>query len=90
MGASEVGDCGCDGVFSHVWSYLDHETDARTCAELETHLNSCAYCQRMVQFNQQLKKLVRRCADPSPAPAAAPAQLRARVQAIIQVRKPLT
>jgi len=87
MGASEVGDCGCDGVSSHVWSYLDHESDPPTCAELEAHLKSCAYCQRMVQFNQQLKQLVRRCADPGPVPAAAPDQLRARVQAIIRVRR---
>ena len=88
MGAPEVGDCGCDGVSHHVWSYLDHETDATTCAQLEAHLESCAYCQRMVQVHQQFKALVRRCADADPAPPAAPAQLRARVEAIIQVSKP--
>ncbi|HEX9342753.1 MAG TPA: zf-HC2 domain-containing protein [Actinomycetota bacterium] len=90
MGAPEVGDCGCDGVLNHVWSYLDHESDPPTCAELEAHLRTCTYCQGLVQFNEQLKKLVRRCADPGPAPAAASAQLRARVQAIIKVRRTLS
>jgi anti-sigma factor (TIGR02949 family) len=90
MGAPEVGDCGCDGVFDHLWAYLDHEAAPRTCAELEAHVRTCAYCQKAVQFNEQFKKLVRRCADPSPAPAAAPPQLRAKVQAIIKIRRTLS
>lgn len=88
MGPPEVGDCGCDGVYDHLWPYLDHEVDASTCAKLEAHLASCEYCQRMVQFNHKFKTLVRRCADPDPAPAAAPPRLRARIQAIVRVRKP--
>jgi mycothiol system anti-sigma-R factor len=82
MGSSEVG--GCEAVLSYVWLYLDHEAPPTTCAELEAHLKVCPSCQRAVRFDHKFKQLVRRCADPGPAPSGAGESLRLRIEAIIR------
>ena len=87
MGSPEVGGCDCDDVRRHLWSYLDREADPPTCAELEAHLEACAYCQRMVQFDQSFKRLVRRCADAEPISPSVVETLRTRVEAVIRVRR---
>jgi mycothiol system anti-sigma-R factor len=86
MGSPEVG--GCDGVRRHLWPYLDRETDPPTCVELEAHLDGCAHCRRMVEFDQRFKQLVRRCADVEPVPPSVVETLRTRVEAVIRVRRP--
>jgi mycothiol system anti-sigma-R factor len=86
MGAPEVG--GCDGVWRHVWLYLDRETDPPTCAELERHVSVCATCQRVVQFDRKFKLLVRRCADAGPVPRSAVEALRARLEAELRLQPP--
>jgi mycothiol system anti-sigma-R factor len=87
MGSPEVGGCDCDEVRRHLWSYLDKETDVPTCAELEAHLEECAYCRRMVRFDQQFKQLVRRCADAEPVSPRVVETLRTRVEAVIRIRQ---
>jgi mycothiol system anti-sigma-R factor len=86
MGSPEVG--GCDGVRSHLWLYLDRETDPPTCAELDAHLADCAPCRRMVEFDQRFKQLVRRCADAEPVPPKVVETLRTRVEAVLRIRRP--
>ena len=85
MGSPEVG--GCDEVRRHLWLYLDKETDPPTCAELDAHLAECAYCRRMVAFDQRFKQLVRRCADAEPVPPKVVETLRTRVEAVIRIRR---
>ena len=87
MGSPEVGGCDCDGVRRHLWPYLDSEADPPTCAELEAHIEDCAYCRRMVEFDQRFKQLVRRCADPGPIPPSVVEKLRYRVEAVIRIRQ---
>jgi mycothiol system anti-sigma-R factor len=86
MGSPEVG--GCGEVWRHLWPYLDKETDPPTCAELEAHMNDCAHCRRMVEFDQRFKQLVRRCADAEPVSPSVVETLRTRVEAVIRVRRP--
>jgi mycothiol system anti-sigma-R factor len=86
MGSPEVD--GCDELRSHLWLYLDRETDPPTCAELEAHMVECAHCRRMVEFDQRFKQLVRRCADAEPVPPSVIETLRTRVEAVIRVRRP--
>jgi mycothiol system anti-sigma-R factor len=85
MGSPEVG--GCDELRRHLWLYLDKETDPPTCAELEAHMDECAHCRRMVEFDQRFKQLVRRCAD-EPVPQTVVETLRTRVEAVIRIRRP--
>jgi anti-sigma factor (TIGR02949 family) len=83
-GSSAAG--GCDEVRRHLWPYLDNETDLPTCAELEAHLEDCAHCRRMVEFDQRFKRLVRRCVDAEAVPASTVEQLRDRAARLIGTR----
>lgn len=86
MGSPEVGGGDCDDVRRHLWSYLDRKTDPPTSAELEAHLEGCAYCRRMVGFDQSFKRLVRRCADAEPVSPSVVEALRVQVQRVRDAR----
>jgi anti-sigma factor (TIGR02949 family) len=86
MGSPEVGDC--DEARRHLWPYLDKEADRPTCAELEAHLDECDHCRRMAEFDHRFKQLVRRCADAEPVSQIVVETLRAKVEAVIRVRRP--
>jgi mycothiol system anti-sigma-R factor len=59
----------CDDVLSHVFEFLDHETDDARRAVIAEHLDDCSSCLRQFGIEQEFKALVRRrCGGDSPPP----------------------
>ena len=59
----------CDDVLSHVFEFLDHETDDARRAVIAEHLEDCSPCLRQFGIEQEFKALVRRrCGGDSPPP----------------------
>src|SRR3954451_18305536 len=59
----------CDDVLSHVFEFLDHETDDARRAVIAEHLDDCSSCLRQFCIEQEFKALVRRrCGGDSPPP----------------------
>src|SRR4051794_22581187 len=66
----------CDDVLSHVFEFLDHETDDARRAVIAEHLEDCSPCLREFGIEQEFKALVRRrCGGDAP-----PSGLRERVK----------
>src|SRR5215210_10875 len=66
----------CDDVLSHVFEFLDHETDDVRRAVIAEHLEDCSSCLREFGIEQEFKALVRRrCGGDKP-----PAGLRERIK----------
>src|SRR4051812_50226691 len=59
----------CDDVLSHVFEFLDHETDDARRAVIADHLEECSPCLRQFGIEQEFKALVRRrCGGDVPPP----------------------
>src|SRR5437764_7672437 len=59
----------CDDVLSHVFEFLDHETDDSRRAVIAAHLEDCSSCLRQFGIEQEFKALVRRrCGGDTPPP----------------------
>ena len=59
----------CDDVLSHVFEFLDHETDDQRRALIAEHLEDCSGCLRQFGIEQEFKALVRRrCGGDTPPP----------------------
>ena len=59
----------CDDVLSHVFEFLDHETEPARRAVIAEHLEDCSPCLRQFGIEQEFKALVRRrCGGDSPPP----------------------
>ena len=58
----------CDDVLSHVFEFLDHETDDSRRAVIAEHLEDCAPCLRQFGIEQEFKALVRRRCGGDPTP----------------------
>ena len=59
----------CDDVLSHVFEFLDNETDDERRAVIAEHLDDCAPCLRQFGIEQEFKALVRRrCGGDTPPP----------------------
>ncbi|MGY1617492.1 mycothiol system anti-sigma-R factor [Geodermatophilus sp. SYSU D00691] len=59
----------CDDVLSHVFEFLDHETDDSRRAVIAEHLEDCSSCLRQFGIEQEFKALVRRrCGGDVPPP----------------------
>ena len=59
----------CDDVLSHVFEFLDHETDDARRAVIAEHLEDCSGCLRQFGIEQEFKALVRRrCGGDVPPP----------------------
>ena len=59
----------CDDVLSHVFEFLDHETDDARRAVIAEHLEDCSGCLREFGIEQEFKALVRRrCGGDAPPP----------------------
>ena len=57
----------CDDVLSHVFEFLDHETDDARRAVIAEHLDDCSPCLRQFGIEQEFKALVRRrCGGDAP------------------------
>jgi len=69
----------CEQVLKHLVAYLDHETDARTAAQMERHLEECRGCFSRAEFEKRLKAHVREAGS-----TTAPAHLRARIKKLIE------
>jgi mycothiol system anti-sigma-R factor len=66
----------CDDVLTHVFEFLDHETDDARRAVIAEHLEDCSSCLREFGIEQEFKALVRRrCGGDVP-----PAGLRERIK----------
>jgi len=66
----------CDDVLSHVFEFLDHETDDARRALIAEHLEDCSSCLREFGIEQEFKALVRRrCGGDKP-----PVGLRDRIK----------
>ncbi len=66
----------CDDVLSHVFEFLDHETDDARRAVIAEHLEDCSSCLREFGIEQEFKALVRRrCGGDKP-----PTGLRDRIK----------
>ena len=66
----------CDDVLSHVFEFLDRETDDARRAVIAEHLEDCSSCLRQFGIEQEFKALVRRrCGGDAP-----PAGLRERIK----------
>ena len=59
----------CDDVLSHVFEFLDHETDDARRAVIAEHLDDCSPCLRQFGIEQEFKALVRRRCGGDPTPA---------------------
>ncbi|MGY2080808.1 mycothiol system anti-sigma-R factor [Modestobacter sp. SYSU DS0657] len=59
----------CDDVLSHVFEFLDHETDDARRSVIAEHLEDCSPCLRQFGIEQEFKALVRRrCGGDAPPP----------------------
>ena len=59
----------CDDVLSHVFEFLDRETDDARRAVIAEHLDDCSSCLRQFGIEQEFKALVkRRCGGDTPPP----------------------
>jgi mycothiol system anti-sigma-R factor len=58
----------CDDVLSHVFEFLDHETDDARRAVIAEHLDDCSPCLRQFGIEQEFKALVRRRCGGDPTP----------------------
>ena len=66
----------CDDVLSHVFEFLDHETDDARRHLIAEHLEDCSPCLRQFGIEQEFKALVRRrCGGDAP-----PVGLRDRIK----------
>ena len=66
----------CDDELSHVFEFLDHETDDARRAVIAEHLEDCSSCLREFGIEAEFKALVRRrCGGDAP-----PAGLRERIK----------
>ncbi|WP_104525615.1 mycothiol system anti-sigma-R factor [Blastococcus atacamensis] len=66
----------CDDVLTHVFEFLDHETDDDRRAVIAEHLEDCSSCLREFGIEQEFKALVRRrCGGDKP-----PSGLRDRIK----------
>ena len=66
----------CDDVLSHVFEFLDRETDDARRAVIAEHLEDCSPCLRQFGIEQEFKALVRRrCGGDAP-----PVGLRDRIK----------
>ena len=60
----------CDDVLSHVFEFLDRETDDARRAVIAEHLEDCSPCLRQFGIEQDFKALVRRrCGGDVPPPS---------------------
>lgn len=50
----------CREVLKRLYLYLDGEMAGAGCAEIERHLQACGYCLGQVDFERELKAVVRR------------------------------
>jgi mycothiol system anti-sigma-R factor len=64
----EHGITSCDDVLSHVFEFLDRETDDSRRAVIAEHLEDCAPCLRQFGIEQEFKALVRRRCGGDPTP----------------------
>jgi mycothiol system anti-sigma-R factor len=59
----------CDDVLTHVFEFLDHETNDARRAVIAEHLEDCSSCLREFGIEQEFKALVRRrCGGDTPPP----------------------
>jgi mycothiol system anti-sigma-R factor len=71
----------CQETLEKLWQYLDKELDGASSSELQRHLDECRQCFSKVEFEQQLRAMVRR----SCACEQAPLELRERLAKLLRL-----
>ena len=58
----------CDSAMDRLSLYLDRELSDREMQQVRTHLSDCPPCEKMFEFQSELKRLVRKecCSDDAP------------------------
>lgn len=70
----------CREVLEQVFLFIDDEMDETHCAAIRRHLELCAHCHRVVDFEVEIKRFVRaKCSESRP-----PQELVDRVRAILR------
>jgi mycothiol system anti-sigma-R factor len=72
----------CDDVLSHVFEFLDHETDDSRRAVIAEHLEDCSPCLRQFGIEQEVKALVARCCGSDRAPETLRIKIITRIQQV--------
>lgn len=60
--------CACEQAVDRLWDYLDGELDAAEREAINTHLNHCPTCLRMLNDESALKQLLARACSNDCAP----------------------
>ena len=69
----------CREAVRRMWTYLDHELDAKPVTEFETHLETCQRCCGELEFSRHLREMV---VDDERTPAM-PSDLRSRIEILL-------
>jgi mycothiol system anti-sigma-R factor len=72
----------CDDVLSHVFEFLDHETDDARRAVIAEHLEDCSPCLRQFGIEQEFKALVRRRCGGDPTPLGLRDRIKVRLTSV--------
>jgi mycothiol system anti-sigma-R factor len=76
------GGTSCDDVLSHVFEFLDHETDDARRAVIAEHLEDCSPCLRQFGIEQEFKALVRRRCGGDPPPVGLRDRIKVQLTAV--------
>lgn len=69
----------CREAVRRMWTYLDHELDAKPVTEFEAHLETCQRCCGELEFSRHLREMV---ADDKATPAM-PSDVRSRIETLL-------
>lgn len=72
-------DLSCEEVIERLFTFLDHELDSRSSADIERHLQRCRDCFTRAEFERKLRAKVA-----GTGTAKAPARLHDRVRSLIK------
>lgn len=73
----------CRQVLKRLYLYIDGEIAGGDCATIEAHLAECPPCHDHVEFEKDLKEMVRRKCIEGSAPPDLTARLKAQLQKMI-------
>ncbi len=69
----------CTEAVRRMWTYLEHELDAKPVAEFEVHLETCQRCCGELEFNRHLREVVADGEGTTPVPH----ELRSRIEILL-------
>ncbi|HVL88684.1 MAG TPA: mycothiol system anti-sigma-R factor [Actinomycetota bacterium] len=73
----------CRQVLERLYLYIDGEIAGGDCASIEAHLKACPPCMQHVDFEKNLKEVVRRKCTEGAAPPELAAKLKLQIQSML-------